>query len=53
MSNEGLISFEDELEHSVFLLLEQGIGWDEIGIKLHTPLSVLLSYPGIMELYLK
>ena len=46
-------SAEEELERSVFNLWETGIGWNEIAQKLHRPLSILLSYKGIIELYLK
>ena len=43
---------EEELERTVFNLWEASVAWDEIALKLNRPLSILLSYKGVKELYL-
>ena len=44
---------EQALEQAVFNLREDGVEWDDVARKLERPLSILLGYTSIMNLYLK
>ena len=43
---------EQMLEEAVFKLWVNNVSWNDIALKLERPLSVLLGYTGIMNLYL-
>ena len=40
-----------ELEEQVFLLWETGMDWEDIAREVNTPLSILLTYSSILDLY--